>query len=93
MIKVTEKYYVEVGKDCCTIYENKLNKKDNTYYLSPVTYPYSLEKAIEKIMRYEYAEATNEREMNLTESLSMLKELKKEYQAILDEIREMGELR
>ena len=27
MIKVTEKYYVEVGKDCCTIYENKLNKK------------------------------------------------------------------
>ena len=93
MIKVTEKYYVEVGKDCCTIYENKLNKKDNTYYLSPVTYPYSFEKAIEKIMRYEYAEATNERDMSLTEALSTLKELRKEYQAILDEIREMRELR
>ena len=93
MIKITSKYFVEVGKDCCTIYENKLNKKDNTYYLSPVTYPYSFEKAIEKIMRYEASEAIGEREMSLTEALIMLKELKKEYQAILDEIREMGELR
>lgn len=93
MIKVTEKYYIEVGKDCCTIYENKLNKKDNTYYLCPITHPASLEKAIEKIMRYQYSEATNERDMSLTEALEVLKELNKEYQAILDEIREMGELR
>ena len=93
MIKVTEKYYVEVGKDCCTIYENKLNKKDNTYYLCPITYPASLEKSIEKIMRYQYSEVTNERDMSLTEALEVLKELNKEYQAILDEIREMGELR
>ena len=68
----------------------QIKQKDNTYYLSPVTYPYSLEKAIEKIMRYEYAEATNERDMSLTEALEVLKELNKEYQAIFDEIREMG---
>ena len=92
MIKVTENYYVQVDYGCFTIYEKYYNKRKEKEDYKAIYYPASLEKAIEKIMRYQYTEATNERDMSLMEALEVLKELNKEYQAILDEIREMEEL-
>lgn len=93
MIKVTENYYVQVDKDCCTIYEKTFNEKKQEDEYKPVCYPFDLVSAVQKIMMYSFAEVTNKRGMSLIEALEVLKELKKEYQNILEEIRKVGEVK
>lgn len=94
MIKVTDKYFIKQEDNCCVIYEyNGFNEEKQKDVYSAVCYPTDLASAIGKIMMYSFSEATNKREMSLKEALSTLKELKKEYQSILDEVRELYEVK
>ena len=93
MIKVNEKYYISMNGDSYTVYEEVYSKKSQEYYYNSVCFPRTLSQAVSKIMRFSFEEKIEEREMDLKEALQVLKELNKEYQCILDEIREMEVLK
>lgn len=93
MIKVTEKYYIEVEADCCTVYERLWSEKRQEHYYNSVCFTRDIWGALNAIKRHIYADKLRGYDMDIGEVLSLLKKLNDEFVAKLDEIKRLVELK
>lgn len=93
MVEVTEKYYIGVEEDCCTVYERLWSDKRQEHYYNSVCFPRDLWGAINAIKRHIYADKLSGCDMSIGEALALLKQLNDEFIAKLDEIKRLVELK
>ena len=92
MIEVTEKYYIEVEADCCTVYERLWSEKRQEHYYNSVCFTRDIWGALNAIKKLIYADKLRGYDMDIGEVLSLLKKLNDEFVEKFYEIKRLVEL-
>lgn len=92
MIKVDNDYYIQADTYCYQVLKKGGKDKNGKDLYRVLSYPSSLSKSIEYIMKYKQREFVNDNNVELKEVLDQFEKINKEMYKKLKEIEKLEEL-
>lgn len=93
MIKVDEDYYINADTYCYAVMKKGGKDKNGDDTFRVLSYPSSLEKAIEYIMKYKQRQYVSENDVDLQKALIKFKRINEKMYMKLKEIEKLEELK
>lgn len=93
MIRVDEDYYINADTYCYAVMKKGGKDKNGDDIFRALSYPSSLEKAIEYIMKYKQRQYVSENDVDLQKTLIKFKRINEKMYMKLKEIEKLEELK